>query len=102
MNKLLLTAAASTLVLTACTNEYTPSEQANGEEIFKAACISCHKPIEGKDTIYYELSADKMNQAYIEAKITEGSLMMPKFPNLTGENLSAVSQYALEHSADKK
>ena len=101
MNKLLLTAAASTLVLAACTNEYTPSEQSNGEEMFKAACISCHKPVEGRDNIYYQLSADKMNQAYIEAKITNGSLMMPKFPNLTGEALQAVSQYALEHSAEK-
>ncbi len=101
MNKLLLTAAASTLVLTACTNEYTPSEQANGEEIFKAACMSCHKPVEGKDNIYYELSADNMNQAYIEAKIAKGSLTMPKFPNLTGKNLAAVSQYVLEHSTEK-
>ena len=101
MNKLLLTAAASTLVLTACTNEYSPAEQSNGEEIFKAACMSCHKPIEGKDNIYYELAADRKNLAYIESKISEGSLMMPKFPNLTGDSLKAVSEYALEHSADK-
>ncbi len=101
MKKILLVVAVSTLILTACSNEYTPVAGAKGEEIFKAACMECHEAIEGKDNIYYELAADRKNLAYIEAKINEGSLMMPKFPNINGDELKKVSQYALDHSADK-
>ena len=102
MKKSLLIIATTSLILTACSNEYAPTADASGEDIYKAACMECHKPVEGKDNIYYELTADKKNLAYIEAKISEGSLMMPKFPNLTGNSLKAVSQYALEHSIEKK
>lgn len=102
MNKPLLFVATGTLILSGCSNEYTPTAESSGEEIFKAACMECHTPVEGKNNIYYELTADKKNLAYIEAKISEGSLMMPRFPNLTGDSLKAVSQYALEHSIEKK
>ena len=102
MKKLLFIVATSALILTACTDEYSPAENTSAKEIFKAACMDCHKAIEGKDNIYYELAAEKKNLAYIEAKISAGSLLMPKFPNLTGDSLKAVSQYALEHSMQKK
>lgn len=102
MKKLFLLAAASTTVLLAgCSRDYTPAAGASGEDIFKAACMECHEAIEGKENIFYELSSDKKNADFIANKISSGSLMMPKFPNITGDNLKAISQYALEHAAEK-
>ena len=102
MKKLfLLSAAMITLLLAGCSRDYTPAAGASGEDIFKAACMECHEAIEGRDNIFYELSSDKKNTKFITNKISSGSLMMPKFPNITGDSLKAISQYALEHSADK-
>jgi cytochrome c551 len=102
MKKLfLLSAAMITLLLAGCSRDYTPAAGASGEDIFKAACMECHEAIEGRDNIFYELSSDKKNAEFITNKISSGSLMMPKFPNITGDSLKAISQYALEHSADK-
>ncbi|MCW8929032.1 MAG: c-type cytochrome [Gammaproteobacteria bacterium] len=102
MKKLLmLTAATTTLLLAGCSRDYTPAAGATGEDIFKGACLECHEAIEGKDNVYYELANDKKNAEFFAKKISSGSLMMPKFPNITGDNLKAVSQYALEHSASK-
>lgn len=102
MNKFfLLTAATGVLLLSGCSRDYTPTSGATGEEIFKSACMECHEAIEGKDNIYYELASDKKNIEFIEGRIASGSLVMPKFPNITGDSLKAVSKYALEHSASK-
>ncbi len=101
MKKLLLLTAATTILLAGCSRDYTPAAGASGEDIFKAACMECHEAIEGRDNIFYELSSDKKNADYFAKKISSGSLLMPKFPNITGDSLKAVSQYALEHSADK-
>ena len=102
MKKLfLLTAASTTLLLAGCSRDYTPATGASGEDTFKAACMECHEAIEGKENIFYELSSDKKNADFIANKISSGSLLMPKFPNITGDNLKAVSQYALEHAVVK-
>lgn len=101
MKKLLLLTATGTLLLAGCSNDYTPTAGASGEAIFKGACIECHEAIEGKENIYYELSADKKNADFIADKVASGSLMMPEFPNITGLSLKAVSQYALDHSVEK-
>jgi len=98
---LLLTAATTTLLLSGCSRDYTPAAGASGEDIFKGACMECHEAIEGKENIFYELSSDKKNADFFAKRISSGSLLMPKFPNITGDSLKAVSQYALEHSADK-
>ncbi len=102
MNKQLLLTASISLLLSACSKDYTPAAGATGETIFKQACMECHEAIEGKDNIYYELASDNKNIDFFQQKISSGSLIMPKFPNITGEALTAVSQYALEHSTDKK
>ncbi|WP_198265315.1 c-type cytochrome [sulfur-oxidizing endosymbiont of Gigantopelta aegis] len=101
MKTLLLAVATSTLLLAGCSKDFAPETGASGEDIFKNACLDCHKAIEGKDNIHYELTSENKNVDYIASKITEGSLMMPKFPNITGDSLKAVSLYALEHSGDK-
>lgn len=101
MKKALFLMAAASLTLAGCSRDYTPVTGASGEDIFKATCMECHEAIEGKENIYYELSSENKNAAYIANKVSSGSLLMPKFPNISGDNLKAVSQYALEHSADK-
>ena len=101
MNKTLLFIASSALLLAGCSRDYTPVASATGEEIFKSACMECHEAIEGKENIYYEVASDKKNAEYFANKISSGSLLMPKFPNITGKNLQAVSQYAADHSAVK-
>ncbi len=101
MKKLLLLTAGTTLLLAGCSRDYTPVAGATGEDIFKGACMECHEAIEGKDNIFYELSSEKKNADFFADKISSGSLIMPKFPNITGDNLKAVSQYAVEHSTEK-
>ncbi len=103
MKKLLLLTAATTMFLLAgCSRDYTPVAGESGEDIFKGACMECHEVIEGKENVFYELKSDNKNVEYFTSKIQSGSLLMPKFPNITGDSLKAVSQYALEHSTDKK
>lgn len=101
MKKALLLSATAALALSGCSRDYTPVAGATGEDIFKAACLECHEAIEGQDNIYYELASDKKNADFIAKKVSSGSLMMPKFPNITGDSLKAISQYALEHSISK-
>lgn len=102
MKKLLvLSAAVTTLFLAGCSRDYTPVAGASGEDIFKGACMECHEAVEGKENVFYELASDKKNVEFFSKKISSGSLIMPKFPNITGESLNAVSQYALDHTADK-
>ena len=105
MKKSILLMTVSTLTMavfiSGCSRDYTPAAAATGEEIFKGACMECHEAIEGKDNMFYELSAENKNIKFFSKKISGGSLMMPKFPNITADKLTAVSQYAMEHSADK-
>jgi len=101
MNKTLLAAAITTLLLSGCSRDYTPASGASGEDIFKAACLECHEAIEGKDNIHYELTSDRRNVDFVAKKVASGSLKMPKFPNITGDSLTAVSQYVIEHSIAK-
>lgn len=89
------------LLLSGCSRDYTPAADASGEDIFKGACMECHEPIEGKENIYYELSSDELNINFFSKKVTSGSLLMPKFPNITADKLTAVSQYALDHAVKK-
>lgn len=101
MKKFLLLTASAALLLSGCSRDYTPAADATGEDIFKGACMECHEAIEGKDNIFYEIAADKRNADFFAKKISSGSLIMPKFPNITGDGLKAVSQYAFEHSTEK-
>ncbi|MBE9526653.1 MAG: cytochrome c [Proteobacteria bacterium] len=105
MKKSILLMTITTITLTGfisgCSRDYTPTAEATGEDIFKGACMECHDAIEGKENIFYELTADNKNIEFFSKKISGGSLLMPKFPNITADKLKAVSQYALDHSADK-
>ncbi|MDX2506128.1 MAG: cytochrome c [Gammaproteobacteria bacterium] len=101
MNKTLFLLASASLTLSGCSRDYTPAPGTGGEDIFNATCMECHEAIEGKDNIFYELASDKRNTDSIAKKISSGSLLMPKFTNITGDSLKAISQYALDHSVAK-
>lgn len=90
-----------TTLLSACDNDYTPVANASGEDIFKAACAECHKADKSNPKILYSLAPEKANQAAIADKISNGSMMMPRFPNIKGEQLSSISEYVLSHSSQK-
>ncbi len=101
MKILLLLTASASLLLSGCSRDYTPSADATGEDIFKGACMECHEVIEDKEGIFYEIASDERTVDFFANKISSGSLIMPKFPNITGDKLKAVSQYAFEHSVNK-
>lgn len=100
MKKTYLTIAMAALAMAGCSkpNDYTPAAGASGADIFKAACIECHKIENGK---IFELAADKANAAAIAKKVTEGGKIMSSFPNIKGEELKSLSQYVIDNSKVK-
>jgi cytochrome c551 len=100
MKRIYLTVAMAALALAGCskTNPYSPAAGASGEDIFKAACIECHKIENGR---IFELSSDKANAAAIAGKVKGGGLMMPAFPNMKPDELASVGQYVLDNSKVK-
>lgn len=87
---------AAALMLAACSREYTPADTATGEQIYRAACMECHKP--AANGSIYTLKTENASAAYIAAKVHSGSLLMPSFPNLKTDDLAKISTYALENS----
>ena len=88
---------ASIVVLSACSKDYTPDPQASGEQIFQTACAECHKP--APNGSLYQLKPENAHVAYISEKVSKGSWLMPAFNQLSAEDLTKISAYALEHSA---
>lgn len=91
MKYLPLLATAAIISLSGCskTNDYVPPEGASGEEIFKAACVSCH---ESKGDHTFELSAE-MDDSALAMKINKGSFSMPGFHNIQGQPLVDLIAY---------
>lgn len=89
-----LTAAA--LLLGACSRDYTPAPGLNGEQIYRAACQTCH-PAAANGSIFL-LPASQANIAGIAARIQSGSWLMPGFPNIQGEALQRISHFVLAYS----
>ena len=95
--KVLCFALFSTAAISACTKDYAPAADASGEAIYKTVCADCHQ-FDSNDKIF-NLSAEKTNIAYIANKVHEGSLRMPKYPNIQGPALERLSIYILENSS---
>ncbi len=94
MKKLLLV-VAGVAVLAGCskTSDYKPEVGASGEDIFKAACASCHE-VNDKGN-YFDLSKD----ISVKDKIAKGSFSMPAFPYIIGDELESLNEYVLANSA---
>lgn len=100
MKRVWLLGIISVLVLVSgCSDKYTPSTSATPESIFKEACVKCHNPINGK---VMALSPEMANTAAIIERIKKGKgFGMPAFPNLTGETAEGLAQYILDNSVTK-
>ena len=92
MNKLLPAMLPFTL-LTACggNRDYIPEPGTSAEKMFEQACLECHEiDADGK---YSKLPSTAANAGAIAERIQGGSLMMPAFPNIQGEELERLSAY---------
>jgi len=104
MKKKMLYIAATVVALSGCSGskDYTPAAGASGKDIFAQACISCHASInETELTTFWEMTTENTNAAYVTAKITQGSMRMPSFPNIKGAELDAITAFVLEHNKSK-
>jgi len=101
MKKVTLLLAASALAgLMGCskTDNYAPSENATGEDIFYANCTKCHKPETGS---VMTLSSATANKEAIIQKLHKGSMSMPAFPNIKGEQAQRLAEFILANSKTK-
>lgn len=91
----------ASLVITnsACSRNYTPTTDANGEKIFQEACAECHKA-DNKNApgMIFALPPANANMEFIAKRLQTGSLKMPKFPNISGDKLQQLSDYVLNHN----
>jgi len=97
-NAIYLTSIA--LLTTACSgsNEFSPTPEMSGKDIFAAACVECHKPV-GESVM--EISADMKDADKVANRVLSGSLMMPSFPNIQGESAQKLAKYVVENSKTK-
>jgi len=96
-SKLALTGVA--LLLAACTRDYTPEPGASGERIFASACAECHNTaVKDAPGMLFALDSNKATPIYIAQKVHNGSLMMPKFPNIKDQAMRVLSKYVLDHN----
>lgn len=104
MMKKLALIATSTVMLSACSgsSDYAPEAGVAPMDMYKAACMNCHSPVDvdGK-TVFWQIAPENANSAYVKAKLTEGSMMMPAFPNVKGEQLDALVKFVLENHQTK-
>ena len=92
----------NTLLLTACSNDYTPPKNIDGEGIFKMTCAKCHSPEPSSQArAIFKLAPENANANYIANKVHSGGITMPKFPNITGDKMQLLSQYVLNHNEKK-
>lgn len=87
------------LTLAGCSkpNEYNPSADVAGADMFKAVCADCHQADD--DGNLFKLSGDTATTTGLAKKINEGGLMMTSFPNIQGDALNNLTTYVLENSA---
>lgn len=95
-HKTLLLTAALLALLNACSRDYTPDPKATGEEIYQAACAECHQADE--QGAMFTIDPKNANPTYIAHKIRSGSVMMPKFPNISASDINKLSAFVLAHS----
>ena len=96
MRLLTLTGAVATaLLLAGCgPNDYAPQTGSSAADIFAKACASCHGDDgNGKMGMLLKVKGIDMTEAEIVDKITNGSSLMPAFPNIGDAEKAALAQY---------
>ncbi|MGR9117508.1 MAG: c-type cytochrome [Gammaproteobacteria bacterium] len=100
--KAIMTALCLALLSEGCSRDYTPKPSATGEAIFREACVECHQvDNEAEGEFFFSLNDENANPTYIAYKVHTGSIVMPKFPNIKGKKMRALSEYVLNHSLRK-
>lgn len=92
----LLLIISTCFIQNGCSKDYNPSAKATGESIYQTACIQCHKKT--PEGLIFTFNREKYNVNYISKRISDGRLMMPKFPNIKGRQLQQLSDYILNNS----
>jgi len=93
---------SSLITLSACSNDYTPPKNIDGEGIFKMTCAKCHSPEPASQPLaIFNLAPENANASYIANKVHGGGMTMPKFPNITGDKMQLLSNYVLKHNEKK-
>ncbi|MCK4492942.1 MAG: cytochrome c [Methylococcales bacterium] len=85
------------LSLNACSKDYSPSEKDTGASMYQTACANCHKKDE--NGLIFAFNKENANIAYIKTRIAEGSIRMPKFPNINTTQAEELGDYILQNSA---
>ncbi len=100
MNKIFLTTAIVGLFLSSCTrtNDFKPTAEMTGKDIFNAACVECHAA-EGDSVMV--LNAEMNDVDRIANHVLTGSISMPAFPNIQGESAKILAEYVVENSTFK-
>ncbi len=98
MKRMIIGLPLTLLLATGCSksNDYSPASDATAEDVFKTTCIECHQPKEGGH--YFELDKNMANATAIANKVSQGSFMMPAFPNIQGDSLQRLSEYVLSQN----
>ncbi|MBA4142699.1 MAG: cytochrome c [Nitrosospira sp.] len=99
MKKLVLLLTVTALAsLAGCSksDNYTPAENATGEDIFYANCTKCHKPVTADAVMILNPSTANVN-AIID-KVQNGSARMPSFPNIKGEPAQRLAEFIMANS----
>jgi len=96
-----ITVVTSIGLLAACSNDYQPSENTTEQEMYEAACASCHTGSAEAPNKYWAMDSKNANKTYISYKVKAGGLRMPKFPNMSTNDLEKLSVFVLEHSTIK-
>lgn len=95
----LLVISAALFTLNGCSKDYTPDAKATAESMYQTACAECHK--KDAQAMIFTFDSKNANVAYISERIGKGNMMMPKFPNIKGEQLNKLSEYILKNSTQK-
>lgn len=94
-----LAVIGAALLLAGCTRDYTPEPGASGERIFASACAECHNTaVKDAPGMLFALDSNEATPIYIAHKVHNGSLVMPKFPNIKDQDMRALGKYVLDRS----
>lgn len=96
--RLILLTGLATVVLVACSDDYTPDPRASAETIYLEACARCHTAKPESPEMYWTVNHKNANETYIAHKVHAGSLTMPSFPNIKEKSMQRLSQFVLAHS----
>jgi cytochrome c551 len=83
--------------MVACSKDYSPTSSDTGESMYQTACSQCHK--KNEKGMIFTFDKEKATIIYIKERIAQGSMQMPKFPNIKPKQAEELGKYILQNSA---